>query len=99
MQASRTIVPAGPPAWAAPATDELLRSAFERSPTGISVVGVDGRWLRINDAYCRMLGYEREDLIGAAVWEFIHPGDAAEDREFMAAAMAGTSPRPCRVAP
>jgi PAS domain S-box-containing protein len=91
MQASRTIVPAGPPARAAPATDELLRSAFERSPTGISVVGVDGRWLRINDAYCRMLGYEREDLIGAAVWEFIHPGDAAEDREFMAAAMAGTA--------
>jgi PAS domain-containing protein len=58
------------------ATDELLRSAFDRSPSGMSVVDLDGRWLRINRAYCRILGYEPEELIGAAFGKFTHPGVA-----------------------
>jgi PAS domain S-box-containing protein len=50
------VVPSASPLECAAGTDELLRSAFERSPSGISVVDLDGRWLRINQAYCRMLG-------------------------------------------
>ena len=66
-----------------------MRSAFDRSPSGMSVVGLDGRWLRINDAYCRILGYQRADLAGAGFCDFTHPDDVAEDRAFMAAAIAG----------
>jgi PAS domain S-box-containing protein len=36
-----------------------------------------------------MLGYEREDIAGASFCDFTHPDDVAEDREFMAAAIAG----------
>ncbi len=84
-----SVVLSGSPAESARASDELLRSAFDRSPSGISVAALDGRWLRINDAYCRMLGYEREDLTGAAFRDFTHPDDVAGDREFVAAAIAG----------
>lgn len=69
--------------------ESLLRSAFDRSPYGISVAGLDGRWLEINDAYCRLLGYERADLVGMSFRDFTHPDDVAEDREFLAAAIAG----------
>src|SRR5450755_3387904 len=79
----------GSPAESAGVSDEVLRSAFDRSPSGMSVVALDGRWLRINDAYCRMLGYAREDLIGAALRDFTHPDDVGGDREFLAAAVAG----------
>jgi PAS domain S-box-containing protein len=89
MVRTRSIVPAGLPVESARASEELLRSAFDRSPSGMSVVGLDGRWLRINDAYCRMLGYQREDLAGAGFCDFTHPDDVAEDRAFMAAAIAG----------
>jgi PAS domain S-box-containing protein len=77
---------AGGVCWA---SEEVLRSAFDRSPSGMSVVDLDGRWLRINDAYIRMLGYEREDIARASFCDFTHPDDVAEDREFMAAAIAG----------
>ena len=77
------------PPESALATDELVRSAFDRSPSGISVVDLDGRWLQINRAYCRMLGYEAEELIGATFGKFTHPDDVGEDREFVAAAIAG----------
>jgi PAS domain S-box-containing protein len=70
--------------------EELLGAAFDRSPYGISVVSLDGRWLEINEAYCRMLGYERAELIGTSFRDFNHPDDVAEDREFLAAAIAGT---------
>jgi PAS domain S-box-containing protein len=83
------IVLCASPLQSAAGTDKLLRSAFERSPSGISVVDLDGRWLQINRAYCRMLGYEPEELIGAAFGKFTHPDDVAEDREFVAAAIAG----------
>jgi PAS domain S-box-containing protein len=70
-------------------SEELLRWAFDRSPNGMSVVALDGRWLQINDAYCRLLGYEREELVGASVGDFTHPDDLAEAREFVAEAIAG----------
>jgi PAS domain S-box-containing protein len=55
----------------------------------MSVLGLDGRWLRINDAYCRMLGYESSELIGAGVRDVTHPDDASTDQAFMAAAIGG----------
>jgi PAS domain S-box-containing protein len=70
-------------------SEELLRSAFDHAPIGMSVVAPDGRWLRVNDAYCRMLGYEREELIAKRFRDLTHPDDVAEDDEFIAAVAAG----------
>ena len=71
------------------ASDTLFHSAFDHSPSGVSVIGLDGRWQRINDTCCRLLGYARTDLIGAVFTDFTHPDDVADDQEFMAAAIAG----------
>lgn len=70
-------------------SDEVLRSAFEQSPMGMSVSALDGRWLRINDAYCAMLGYDPVDLLGASHRDVTHPDDVGEDRAFTADALAG----------
>jgi PAS domain S-box-containing protein len=55
----------------------------------MSVVALDGRWLRINDAYCRMLGYQAADLLGGSPRDVTHPDDAARDRRFISDALAG----------
>jgi PAS domain S-box-containing protein len=55
----------------------------------MSVVATDGRWLRVNEAYCRMLGYTREALLGTSFRELTHPDDMAEDDEFVSAVAAG----------
>jgi PAS domain S-box-containing protein len=70
-------------------SDEVLRSAFDQSPSGMTVSALDGRWLRINDAYCRMLGYERTELLDASNRDVTHADDVAEDRQFVSAALAG----------
>jgi PAS domain S-box-containing protein len=73
------------------ASEELLRSAFDHAPIGMSVVAADGQWLRVNVAYCRMLGYEREELISKRFRDLTHPDDVTEDDEFTAAVAAGSA--------
>jgi PAS domain S-box-containing protein len=50
----------------------------------MAVIGLDGRWLHANDAWCEMLGYSRPELIGATLAEFMHPDDAREERGLFA---------------
>jgi PAS domain S-box-containing protein len=88
-QASRSVVPVGLPVESSNGFEDLFHAVFDCAPSGMSVAGVDGRWLRLNDAYCRMLGYEREDLAGGSVNDVTHPDDLVEDREFIAAAIVG----------
>jgi PAS domain S-box-containing protein len=76
-------------AVAAAADAELWHAAFDRSPNGMSIVALDGRWLQINAAYRRMLGYAPENLIAASFRDVTHPEDVAADRAFVAAALAG----------
>jgi PAS domain S-box-containing protein len=70
-------------------SDDVLRSAFEQSPSGMSVSALDGRWLRINHAYSAMLGYDPAQLLGATHRDVTHPDDVDEDHEFVADALAG----------
>jgi PAS domain S-box-containing protein len=81
---------------AAAASEELFRSVFDSVPVGVTVIDSDGRWLRVNLEGARMLGYERDELIGAAMADFIHPDDIANDRQLLAAAFASTGSMPDR---
>lgn len=45
------------------------RSAIETSPNGFWVLDMDGRIVDVNEAYVRISGYTREELIGMQVYE------------------------------
>jgi len=44
-------------------SEERFRSAFESAAIGMALVGLDGRWMEVNDAVCELLGYSREELL------------------------------------
>jgi PAS domain S-box-containing protein len=47
----------------------LLAEAFERSPVAKAVATLAGELVEVNDAFCTLTGYAREDLVGrAAPW-------------------------------
>lgn len=51
-------------------SEERFAKAFGSSPEGISISTLkEGRLLEVNDAYVRMMGYERSELIGKTVKE------------------------------
>src|SRR5919199_1016565 len=67
---------------------ERFRSAFENSGVGMTIATLDGRFVRVNPAFARMVGRTVDELAGTPVAEITHPDDLAADREGFAALMA-----------
>ena len=44
--------------------EERFRSIFEQALMGVAIVGADQRFSSVNPAFCRMLGYAPDQLIG-----------------------------------
>ena len=60
---------------------ERFRLAFENSMAGTLFDDLDGRALEVNDAFCRILGVARQDLIGQDMEEFTHPDDRGKSEQ------------------
>ena len=59
------------------ASEAVHRATFEQDAIGIVHVSLDGRFLRANRKFCRMLGYEVDELRRMRFADLTHP----EDRE------------------
>lgn len=57
-----------------------FRAAFEYSALGMSLMEIDGKWLRINESFCRILGYTNRELMALTLTEITHPEDRDKDR-------------------
>ncbi|MEJ7873516.1 MAG: PAS domain S-box protein, partial [Rubrobacteraceae bacterium] len=56
-------------------SEERFRNAFEDAPVGVALVGLDRYHLKVNSAYCEMVGYSEEELLVKAHPEIVHPDD------------------------
>ena len=60
-------------------SEERFRRAFADAPVGMALVGLDERFLQVNDALCHILGYPAERLLQLTVPEVTHPDDLAQE--------------------
>jgi PAS domain S-box-containing protein len=77
-------------------SERVYRSTFDAAPVGIVHVGLDGRWLRVNQRLCDLLGYSREELQqGSSVPDFVQPDERAEadERDALRRILAGSLDR------
>ena len=51
------------------------RTAFDSAPIGIAFVSPAGRWLQVNRALCRLVGYSEEQLLELNISDLTHPDD------------------------
>jgi PAS domain S-box-containing protein len=70
-------------------SEERFRATFEQDAVGILQVGLDGGWLRFNDKFCDITGYQREELGAASVFSLISPEDFDRDFERGVSMLAG----------
>ncbi|MBO0753425.1 MAG: PAS domain S-box protein, partial [Bradyrhizobiaceae bacterium] len=61
------------------ASEGRFRATFENAAVGIGHLGPDMRWLRVNGALCRILGYPVEELVSRPLAEVSHPDDVEAD--------------------
>lgn len=61
----------------------LFEDAFAAAPIGMSLVDMEGRWLEVNDALCRILGRGRDSISVTTLQAIAHPSDAERDAVFV----------------
>ncbi|MDX1546779.1 MAG: PAS domain S-box protein [Rhodothermales bacterium] len=59
------------------ASEERYRLLVEQASDAIFVADLDGRYVEVNTGACRLLGYEREELIGTAITDVLPPDEHA----------------------
>ena len=75
------------------ASEQRFELAFNDGQIGMAVVSLDGTWLRVNPALCRIVGYSETQLLGARVQEITHPDDLDADLDLMAEMVRGERAR------
>jgi PAS domain S-box-containing protein len=63
------------------ASEERFRATFEQAAVGVAHVSPEGRWLRVNQKLCDIVGYSREDLLSKTFHDITHPDDLGADLE------------------
>src|SRR5215216_5448810 len=70
-------------------SEERFRATFEQAAVGISHNSLDGRWLRVNQRLCDIVGYSREELLEKTFQDITHPDDLDADLEKVHQLLAG----------
>ena len=70
-------------------SEQRFRVTFDQAAVGIAHVGPDGRWLRVNQKLCDIVGYEREELLRHTFQDITHPDDLDADLEYVRKMLAG----------
>ncbi|MFD9736728.1 putative bifunctional diguanylate cyclase/phosphodiesterase [Umezawaea sp. NPDC059074] len=65
--------------------DEVVTS----SASGVVIVGLDGRLLRVNTAICDMLSRTAEELTGTTLFDLVHPDTVGKLRSALRAVVEG----------
>jgi PAS domain S-box-containing protein len=63
-------------------SEERFGSVFDFAAIGMALVSPAGRWLRVNQALCRIFGYRADELLESDSQSMTHPDDLAVDLHF-----------------
>ena len=58
-------------------SEETFRAAFSHAAFGMAITDLDGRYLRVNDAFCAITGRAAEQLVGVHFSSITHASDHA----------------------
>jgi two-component system cell cycle sensor histidine kinase/response regulator CckA len=61
-------------------SEERFRRVFEEGPLGVALVGSDYRFLKVNGALCRMVGYSESELTQMSFADITYPEDMVVNR-------------------
>ncbi len=68
-------------------------SLFDLAPVGIARSDhASGKFLELNNGFCRMLGYTRDELLQLTIWDITHLEDLSLNRDGLAGHRSTTEP-------
>ena len=60
-------------------SEARFEGTFDQAAMGIALVAPDGRWLRVNNKLCSIVGYTQEEMLTKTFQDITHPDDLGTD--------------------
>ena len=73
--------------------EERWRLTIDSAPVGIALVSLEGKFMRVNEALCKILGHSAEEILATTFQDLTHPDDLEADLELLRQLVAGEIPR------
>jgi PAS domain S-box-containing protein len=73
-------------------SEEWFRNSFHEAGIGTAITSLDGRWLQVNPALCRFLGYSDEELLARRWQDVTLPDDVSASDEARERLLTGVAP-------
>ncbi len=73
-------------------SEDRFRRAFDFAAVGMALVGHDGRWLQVNRALQKLIGYDEDEMLAAALETVVHPEELDVVRLHIAQLLKGDVP-------
>ncbi|USV59462.1 PAS domain S-box protein [Aeromonas encheleia] len=70
-------------------SEKRFQATFEQAAVGIALVSPTGRWLRVNQRLCDMVGYRADELMEMSFQQITHPDDLFIDQSYVDQVLAG----------
>ena len=71
-----------------------FRTMFEQAAIGIAYTGLDGQLLEVNQRFCDIVGYTREELLQRTFRDITHSGDLEANDAYLQRLLVGDPPTP-----
>lgn len=69
--------------------EEQFRQTFEFAAIGMAIVGLDGKWIKVNKSLSAMLGYTEEEFFKLTFQDITFPEDLQKDLELLDQLLSG----------
>ena len=73
------------------ASEQRFRLTLQGAPIGLAIVSIEGRFLEVNEALCKILEYPAAELLQLTFQEITHPDDLSRDVDLLQSLLAGKS--------
>lgn len=70
-------------------SEQRLAAIFNQAAVGIAQVGLDGKWLLVNQKLCDIVGYTNQEFLQQTFQDITHPDDLSISLKYLQQMMAG----------
>lgn len=70
-------------------SEEIFKNIFKYSAAGVSLIDINGRWIEVNDIFCKITGYSKKELLSYKYVDITHKNDKAKSKYFFKKILLG----------
>lgn len=71
-------------------SESRFRSAFNSAAIGMAIVSLEGRWLKVNESLCQIVGYSEKELLETDFQSITYPDDLDVDLNYVKQLLSGS---------